>query len=73
MALLKELGISRNEQTKYTETYACLELIDLDIPNKHPQYIKTIKSLISITLIFYLMQSTNVNQVFTVYLKNLDL
>ena len=67
--LLKEL-VSRNEQTKYAETYICHELIDQDIPNKLLQYLKTIKSLISINLIFHLMWPTNVNQVFTGYLPS---
>ena len=38
--LLKELGISRNEQKKCREKYKCQYLIDQDIIKKHLQYIK---------------------------------
>ena len=38
--LLKELRISKNEQTKCTETYKCHDLMDQELINKHSQYIK---------------------------------
>lgn len=38
--LLKELGTSRNEHTKCTETCKCYSLIYQEIINKHSQYVK---------------------------------
>ena len=38
--LLKELGISKNEQTKCSETYKCHDLMDQELINKHSHYQK---------------------------------
>ena len=37
LLLLRDLDISRNEQTKYNKAYKCYNLIDQKIINKHSQ------------------------------------
>ena len=40
VVILKELGISRNEKTKYIEIRECQDFVDQEIINKHLKYIK---------------------------------